>query len=257
MTLPRAVLEMYNPQMKIPHEKLLYPIVERWMKKHLRCFKVASNIGSSHSRPDVVGIRDIGGDLSGEVQTIAVEVKKEGPPFATMSGQTLGYNVYANRIYLAQSREQVFTIDQMDIASHLGIGLVQIRGGKCHEILSSPFYTPITRFNLRLLESLGLGRCQYCSSFFGIGDATNRFSKMIRAEEPAERVLKAINSEKGLMFWNMEVAERKRKLGVTKAGKDESQERRFICPECVQGLLAIDSDRIKSWLSEFSPKRGG
>ena len=104
--------------MKIPTEKDLYPIVEQWMKKHLRCFRVESNAGSTHSRPDVFGVRDIGGDLSGEVQTIAVEVKKEGPPFATMSGQTLGYNVYANRIYLAQLRKQAFTIDQMDIAIH-------------------------------------------------------------------------------------------------------------------------------------------
>jgi|ERR1700728_4439183 hypothetical protein len=74
-------------------EKDLYPIVERWLKKHLLCFKVVSNRGSRHSRPDVTGIRDIGGNLSGEVQTIAVEVKREGGPFATMSGQTLGYNL--------------------------------------------------------------------------------------------------------------------------------------------------------------------
>jgi hypothetical protein len=236
--------------MKTPTEKDLYPIVEQWLKKHLLCFKVDSNKGSRHSRPDVVGIRDIGGNLSGEVQTIAVEVKKEGPRFATMSGQTLGYNLYANRIYLAQFREQAFTVDQMDIASHLGIGLIQIRGKTCHEILSSPFYTPISRFNLELLEKLGLGKCQFCSSVFEIGDTENRWKNMVRGEEAYERIPKAIKAEKGLMYWNMAVAERKRKLGITKLEKGISEERRFICRECVGGILALDPDRIKSIVSD-------
>lgn len=248
---------VYTRPVKIPTEKDLYPIVEEWLKKHLLCFKVESNTGSRHSRPDVIGIRDIGGDLSGEVQTIAVEVKKEGPPFATMSGQTLGYNVYANRIYLAQARNRAFTIDQMDIASHLGIGLIQVRGKTCHEVLSSPFYTPITRLNLRLLERLGLGRCQFCSSFFEIGGIKDHWSNMIRGEEPSEGAAKTIQKKvKGLMFWNQAVADRKRRLGITKVEKGSSEERRFICPECVQGLLAIDSDRIKSWFPEVSKLEG-
>lgn len=245
---------MYTRPMRISPEteKDLYPIVERWLRRHLRCFKVMSNTGSIHSRPDVIGVRDVGGNLSGEIQTIAVEVKKEGPPFATMSGQTLGYNVYANRIYLAQSRERAFTLDQMDIASHLGIGLIQIRGRKCHEILSSPFYVPITRLNLGLLEKLSLGRCQFCGSFFEIGSIENHWSNMIRGEEPAEDVMKAIKKEKGLMYWNMEVAERKRKIGIAKAEKGFSEERRFICSECVQGFLFINPDRIKGWFKRYA-----
>jgi hypothetical protein len=242
--------------MKNPPENTLYPIVEKWMKQHFLCFKTAVNKGLRYSKVDVIGIRDIGGELSGEVQTIAVEVKREGSPFATTTGQTLGYNVYANQVYLAEARKGPFTLDERDIASHLGVGLIQIRAGKCHEILTSPFYTPIKRLNLRLLEALGLGICQFCSSIFETGDTENPWKNMIREEEPAENVLKAIKKEKGLMYWNMEVAERKRKLGITKVEKGSSQERRFICPECVQGLLAIDPDRIKSWLREFSPERG-
>jgi hypothetical protein len=46
----------------------------------------------------VIGVRDFGGELCGEVQTIAIEVKKKGSPFATTTGQTLGYNIYANRV---------------------------------------------------------------------------------------------------------------------------------------------------------------
>jgi hypothetical protein len=54
------------------------------------------------------------------------------------------------------------------------------------------------------------------------------------------------------MFWSMKVAERKRKLGLSEVEKGESEERRFICPECVEGILAIDSDRIKGWIRDFA-----
>ncbi len=237
--------------MSNPPENLLYPIVEKWMKKRFRCFKTATNKGLSYSRPDVIGIRDTGGKLCGEVQTMIIEVKRKREPFASTSGQTLGYNVYANRIYLAESRDAPFSNDEMDIASHLGIGLVHIRDAKCHEILSSPFYTPIKRLNLRLLEALGLGRCQLCDSFFEIGNTRNHWFGVVGHEEACYGVEKALKENKGLMFWNWHVGERKRKLGLTTAPKDLTNERRFICPECVAGILAIDEKRIKGWLRDF------
>jgi hypothetical protein len=58
-------------------------------------------------RIDVIGIRDIGGDLSGEVETVAVEVKRGSTPFANACGQTYGYSVYANRVYLADLRDKL------------------------------------------------------------------------------------------------------------------------------------------------------
>jgi hypothetical protein len=239
--------------MRNRREKAIYPLVAKWVRKHFHCFKTEIDKGLRYSRVDVIGVRDVGGELSGEVQTIAVEVKRKGQPFATTSGQTLGYNVYANRVYLAEARKEPFSPDEMDIASHLGIGLIQIRDHTCIEVLSSPFYTPIRRLNLRLLETLGLGRCQLCDSFFEMGDTKNPWSNVIGDEEACYAVEKAIKEEKGLMFWSLKVAERKRKLGLTTAPKDFTDERRFICPECVKGILAIDEDRVKGWISEFGP----
>jgi len=71
------------------------------MERHFRCFTSAANVGLQYSRADVFGVRDIGGILSGEVETICIEVKGGTEPFATACGQTLGYSVYANRVYLA------------------------------------------------------------------------------------------------------------------------------------------------------------
>ncbi|MBI4728053.1 MAG: hypothetical protein HY775_00900 [Acidobacteria bacterium] len=221
---------------KPPLEKTLYPVVERWVRRHFGCFQTAINKGLRHSRIDVVGVRDTGGDLSGEIEVIAVEVKRGSFPFANGCGQTLGYNVYANRVYLADLRDEPFSTDEVQIASHLGIGLVQIRSGRCIEVISSPVYKPIRRLNLRLLETLHLGKCQLCDSIFNIGDSgagANRFSSLTR-----ENVRKAIAAEKGLMFWNREVAERKHKMGMRVSADGTTYERRFICPDCVSYVIA-------------------
>ena len=140
-------------------EKELYPIVARWLSRHHHCFKTAINTGLLHSRIDVVGVRDVGGDHSGEVETISIEVKRGTQPFATATGQALGYRVYANRIYLADLRSSAFSQPEIEIASHLGVGLIRITGNRCQEELSSPYYRPITRMNLGLLEKFGLGLC--------------------------------------------------------------------------------------------------
>ncbi len=147
-------------------ESEMYPAVKKWMVKHFRCFKADVNLGLRHSRVDVLGIRDVGGDLSGEVETIAIEVKRGSEPFATASGQALGYQVYVNRVYLADVREKSFSQPEIEIASHLGIGLVQVRGNTCREVLSSPYHRPITRMALELVERLALGQCRLCGSFF-------------------------------------------------------------------------------------------
>jgi hypothetical protein len=140
------------------------------MTRHFRCFKTAINVGLSYSRVDVLGVRDVGGDLCGEVESICVEVKRDSEPFATACGQALGYKVYANRLYLAAVRPEGFAHSELDIASHLGIGLVQIKGSQCHEVLSSPYHMPISRMSLQLLERMALGKCQLCGTFFQSGN---------------------------------------------------------------------------------------
>lgn len=216
-------------------ESDLYERVEKWMKGHFRCFATATNTGLAYSRPDVTGIRDIGGDLSGEVESIIIEVKRgASQPFATASGQALGYRVYANRVYLAEARARPFDGNEIQIASHLGIGLIWIKGRGCTEVLSSPSYTPITRLNRLLLEKLALGHCQLCGSVFRIGEEPKkRFSKLAR-----ENIDKAIEQERGVMFWNREVADRKRRLGIRNSKEESTFERRFICPDCVSSVLA-------------------
>ncbi len=205
------------------------------MRRHFKCFKTAQNAGLKYSRIDVVGVRDVGGELSGEVETISVEVKAGTEPFATASGQALGYRVYANRVYLADVREGAFSPPEVEIASYLGVGLIRISNRGCKEELSSPYYKPITRMNLLLLERLGLGTCQLCGSFF----VTTRDPKKNWFSELSRKNLQtAAARRKGLLFWNREVADRKDRLGVRLLGDYESYERRFICPDCITHVFA-------------------
>lgn len=216
---------------KQTREEDLYPLVEKWMKHHFSCFKTATDKGLKYSRIDVVGVRDTSGDLSGEVETIAIEVKRGNQPFATTSGQTLGYRVYVNRVYLAEMRDEPFSSEELGIASYLGIGLVQIRGKRCTEILSSPYYQPMEQLNLALLERIAMGKCQICGSFFETGNAekNQRFLSVQR-----ENLKRAIQQQKGMMFWNYEVGNRKIKYGIRRSEGDAVFERRFICSECLE-----------------------
>lgn len=211
---------------KLELEKGLYPIVSKFLKRQFLCFQTAQNTGLRYSKADVIGVRDIGGYLTGEIETIIVEVKRGTQPFATAAGQTLGYTVYANKVYLADVRDKSFTQDELYIASHLGIGLLSIKKQKVGEVLSSPFYKPITKYNTLLLEKLNLGKCQLCESFFKIGKGKNFLSNMTK------KVDRAIEKEKGIIFWNMEVAKRKGRLGIGKSREGLSYERRYICPDC-------------------------
>jgi len=221
-------------------ESELYPLLAKWLERNHKCFVTAQNKGLKFSRMDVVGIRDIGGDLSGDIETVVVEVKKGNTPFATACGQTAGYAVYANRVYLADLRDKRFGVDEIDIASQLEIGLIQIKGRACIEVLSSPFHEPIGRLNLALLERLALGRCQMCGCFFRIGgmNPNQRWSSLAR-----EDLKKAIDSGKGFMFWNGEIAQRKDKVGIRKVDEGTTFERRFICPDCIEYFFTPFTDR--------------
>jgi len=217
-------------------EKDYYPIVAEWLDKQYNCFKTGINTGLVHSRVDVVGIRDTGGDFSGEIETIVVEVKKDQTPFATASGQTFGYSIYANRVYLADKRSNGFTQDEIMIANHLGIGLIQIgKNNKCNEILTSPYYKPLTKFNVQFLNKLGLAKCQFCDIFFSIGNDINSNSNVSR-----ESIKNALQKNKGLIFWRQELDDRKNKFKSDKRDKELTYERRYLCPECT---LMLFSDR--------------
>lgn len=221
-------------------EKEYYPIVAKWLKKSHHCFKTAENTGLKFSRADVIGVRDIGGDLTGEIETIIIEVKRGSEAFATASGQAYSYIVYANRVYLADKKVNGFTQEQIQVASHLGIGLILIdKNNICHEVLSSPYYKPLVKENTALLEHLYLMMCQLCHSYVEIGNEKNMYNLIEK-----KKITKAVKEEKAFMFWNYDVATRKEKI-TTRFGKEYKEgityERRILCKDCIKLLGELKS----------------
>jgi len=205
------------------------------MVRHFRCFSTDINVGLKYSRADIFGVRDVGGSLSGDIESIIIEVKRGNEPFATASGQALGYSVYANRVYLADRRDSGFRQDELQIASRLGIGLIRIARERIDEVLSSPHHQPITRMSMEILEKIRLGQCCVCRIFFEIGPT----KKKLRGHLAREDIRKAALNGKGLIFWSEKLFERKRKLKLLphrQNMQDRSFERRMVCGECVAML---------------------
>ena len=65
--------------------------------------------------------------LRGDFELITIEVKKSSGQFLTSAGQAAAYGVYADSAYLCCPQgDKSFDEDNIDIASHLGIGLIEI-----------------------------------------------------------------------------------------------------------------------------------
>jgi hypothetical protein len=211
-------------------ESSYYPKVEGWMRRHFRCFRTACNVGLNYSRVDALGVRDVGGILSGEIEVVCIEVKRGAEAFATASGQASGYSIYANRAYLADVRDEGFKPVELEIASHLGIGLIRLSANGCKEELSSPNHNPVPRMPLELVAKLGLANCQFRETFFECGrDGSSRLANVTTSG-----VALAAAKGKGLAFWLSALSARKRKLGIGRGYPGFTVERRSVCPECIQ-----------------------
>jgi len=219
-----------------PHrERDLYAGVARWLKRRYGCFATKTDIGIRYGRIDVVGLRDIGGELSGAGEVVSIEVKPGHRPFATAAGQARGYSVYAQRCFLADSRSSrpAFTDDELEIARELGIGLIAIAGSRISEVLSSPRHDPVERLQLLVIERVGYSLCAVCGSFFRRGDSDSDWKRLTRSSSLAGPV-RAAKQGRGYMYWLNEVARRNRRR---RASAEVLYHRRYLCPDCVEDLF--------------------
>jgi len=111
-----------------------------------------------------LGIRDVGGRFCGDIEVITIEVKTSRYNFAKSLGQALGYSLFAHKCYLAilLRYSERYSPEEKEMASQLGFGLIEIRTGKCTEILTSAPHRPINTLLLRALDSVDYGKCSIC-----------------------------------------------------------------------------------------------
>lgn len=83
-------------------EESLYDGVEEFLQGTKNCFVTGQKKKSGVGEVDVVGVRDVGGDLSGEVEVLIVEVKKSSSNFGRKqdSHDDEPYRFSRNTIYL-------------------------------------------------------------------------------------------------------------------------------------------------------------
>lgn len=226
------------PPRRPTRESDLYPRVEAWLRRR-GCFATAINTGLRFGRIDVVGLRDVGGDLSARCEVIAVEVKGGNQPFATSAGQSHGYSVYAQRCYLADRRERrpAFNDDEIEIASRLGIGLVAITQTRVTEVLAAPTNEPVERFQLQVLDRLAWCRCTICTTMFQRGARESDWSLVSRSSSRGG-VLRAAKAERGFVYWLDDSSRRAKRVDA----KGRIYHRRYVCPDCVENLWGDFAD---------------
>jgi hypothetical protein len=214
-------------------ESDLYEPVQKWVRRHFRCWQTGINTGPNIGRIDVVGVRDVGGDLSGKSEVIAVEVKQGKPVFATAAGQAHGYSVMADRCYLAvpTADRGEFTSAELQIAGHLGIGLLAIRRTRIEVVLTAPPCDPIEELRLQVIEKLGLAHCSLCGTLFRrAADSPHDFKGVVRQGERTS-LETAVKKQRGFMWWLWEAAE-ERDLKA----RDGVFWRRYLCGDCTYVL---------------------
>jgi len=216
----------------------LYPYIEDFLKgEAFGCFKTAKRVGTSFvGIADVVGVRDVGGDVRGDIEVIAVEVKRSVRKFGKILGQALGYSLFAHRCYLAVrfQRENHFSFEQKELALRLGVGLIEIKEGnsgwKCFQVLSSPNYEPHPhQLETLLRRGLDIVRCSFCGIF------ADREGEKTSSSWDVARDKKRI-----YLMWRRP----KRKLLFSRRKKGDWR-RLYICKDCVEELwtgLALEEN---------------
>ena len=172
-----------------PQEKKLYKPVFHFIKNHFKCFnseEKAINKGPLIAgRADIVGVRDIGGWVSGDIEVIVVEVKRNISSFGRKLGEAFGYSVFAHRCYLAVflEKNEKLTNLHKDMAAKIGVGLIGIRKKyrtyQCEEITTAPRNEPNVYFLNLLLWEIGLVKCCICRCYHE-NNATRKLKSSLR-----------------------------------------------------------------------------
>ena len=214
-------------------ESDLYVSVEKWAKKHFGCFATGINKGTNYGRVDVVGLRQIPGDLSAETEFICIEVKKGTQPFLNALGQASSYSIYGDYSYLAEYRpDGPFNEEERVLAERLGVGLIRINSHLAVSLVSTARRCqPDENFRLRIADQLGFVRCVICTTFFPRKRESQNWGNLQKHIDDREKMISSVEDGKGIVFWPDDAS----KHDVThdlRHSDDRIYNRRFACNTC-------------------------
>jgi hypothetical protein len=152
-------------------EAKLYPVVKEFLEKKLNCLDVFVEAGKQGiGSVDVFGVYYTNAERTA-VETVGVEVKIDKIPISAKFGQAKGYTLFCDKMFFASldkvnEKDKHFNQDDIEIAKHLGIGLIQIedRGLSfvCKEVLAAPKGETIRKYSNHALRSKKVFACFSC-----------------------------------------------------------------------------------------------
>ena len=212
---------MPDPTTEKLNETVLKEIVSSWLysPSGLGCIltpEISKTV--SNPRPDAVGIRHVGGELNGDFEVVSVVIRPSTSRFISACGEANAHSIHADRTYLAcYLGSEEFDEEQIDIALHLGIGLLRIGSNKqCQRTLPAPLTRTQKLSRATLLNQLGLVVCQLCAVSFSL------FPE---------------NEQDDAVLWNEGWADRFGRI------RNESvYDRRHLCSDCVRNIRGLRSE---------------
>ena len=224
-------------------EKELYPKVEKFLVDAFGCLSTKINMGTKYGHIDILGLRERRSDFASQTELVAVEVKRGGSGFLSFIGQTIGYSLYAHRVYLAWEKNngESFTFEEIDIASKFGVGLLSIsKEGEITRITSSAEFAPENYHLLQVIRKLGYFECTICRSYYPeeFFVRINKRGLINMEEEPSYRgkLNKAIVERKPALYWLYHLAE------IREDERKNIGDKRFICKDCCSIFSSILPD---------------
>jgi hypothetical protein len=217
----------------------LYKQVAKFAADYFHCHTVKQQIGTKLGRVDVIGLREVPGDLESASEVIAIEVKEETAAFLPALGQTHAYSIYAHHCYLAvkKRRNTKFTTEEIHIATRFGVGLIEIKSSHCKVILTSNHFLPQEQYFLKILAACNFFRCILCRGTYPHKDmvSINQSGPIDPQSDPKYRgrLIRAVAERKNVQFWLYELAK------LRGDQRFYTYDRRYLCKDCVSVFASI------------------
>lgn len=220
-------------------ESDLYLPVEKWAKRHFGCFATGINKGTEYGRVDVVGLRQVPGDLSALTEFICIEVKKGTQPFLNALGQASGYSLYGDYSYLAEFRpDGPYSEEERLLAERLGIGLIRIdKSLRISMISTARQGVPVENLRLKVADQLGFVKCVLCATFFPRNDKERFWGNLQRYNINRQRMIKGVQDGRGLVFWPEDASHQDKTHQKRHPNSVGIYNRRFMCNTCSRIVL--------------------
>jgi hypothetical protein len=223
-------------------ESKLYKTVEQFAKEEFGCQVVKQQIGTRLGKVDVVGFRQIHGDLGTISELIAIEIKEENASFLKAIGQARAYSIYAHKCYLAYRKRYSnrFTSAEKDIASQLGVGLIEIKADQSNVIATSQSFSPQEDYVLTILDKMRLFRCTLCHAVYTHENMTavNSKDEINPSKEPAYlgKMKQAIKNHKNIEYYLFHLNSQN-----VDDEREYVHERRYLCKDCASIFASLSS----------------